>query len=149
MQNRFFGFLSVEPQQGGLSFVPPFPYTSVFPGFRWRWLKRYAKVSLPFHGVVHLSLHVVYLMVCEFRTRFVYYAPQDGDATSLESRWSCKPALGATGSGTCFINFALSDALTLDALNIGEGYQDVRIANMRAEQLAASVAPGCDSLHLD
>eukprot|EP00903_Cladosiphon_okamuranus_P020463 g18782.t1 len=42
---------------------------------------------------------------------------RDGDATTLESRWSCKPALGAAGS-TCLIKYALSDELTLNALNI-------------------------------
>jgi len=45
-------------------------------------------------------------------------APQDGDTTSLESRWSCKPALGSAGA-TCFINYALAEELPLDALKIG------------------------------
>lgn len=49
----------------------------------------------------------------------IFVPQQDGDATSLESRWSCKPALGAAGS-LCSITYSLADTLTLDALNIGE-----------------------------
>lgn len=47
-----------------------------------------------------------------------FTAAQDGDATSLESRWSCKPALGDTGS-VCRITYGLGIQYQLTGLNIG------------------------------
>ncbi|CAM9918634.1 unnamed protein product, partial [Ectocarpus sp. 8 AP-2014] len=42
---------------------------------------------------------------------------RDGDATSLESRWSCKPALGDAGS-VCGITYGLGIQYQLTGLNI-------------------------------
>ncbi|CAN0441059.1 unnamed protein product, partial [Ectocarpus sp. 12 AP-2014] len=42
---------------------------------------------------------------------------RDGDATSLESRWSCQPALGDAGS-ECRITYGLGIQYQLSALNI-------------------------------
>lgn len=44
---------------------------------------------------------------------------QDGDATSLESRWSCKPDLG-TGDATCSISYTLAESLDIVGLNVGK-----------------------------
>ncbi|CAM9695160.1 unnamed protein product [Ectocarpus sp. 6 AP-2014] len=45
------------------------------------------------------------------------HPPQDGDVTSLESRWSCQPALGDAGS-ECRITYGLGIQYQLSALNI-------------------------------
>lgn len=44
---------------------------------------------------------------------------QDGDLTTVGSRWSCKPALGSDDS-TCSVTYTLGDTLVLEGLNIGE-----------------------------
>ena len=38
---------------------------------------------------------------------------------TLDSRWSCKPALGSAGS-TCSITYGLFDPLSIEEINIGE-----------------------------
>lgn len=42
---------------------------------------------------------------------------RDGDLTDLRSRWSCRPALGPTGS-TCSITYTLGESLAIEALKI-------------------------------
>ena len=45
---------------------------------------------------------------------------QDGDITSTDSRWSCKPELSSSTDSTCSITYSLSDSLSIEGLNIGE-----------------------------
>ncbi len=48
---------------------------------------------------------------------------KDGDATTVDSRWSCKPALGVEGAA-CSITYNLADAETIASLDIGETTND-------------------------
>lgn len=60
----------------------------------------------------------------QLTNRYYYFANtlQDGDSTTTESRWSCKPSLGPSGS-VCSIAYTLSEPLNFQTLHIGEvGY---------------------------
>lgn len=46
---------------------------------------------------------------------------QDGDATTLDSRWSCKPDLWSGDADACSITYSLADEQTIESLEIGEG----------------------------
>ncbi|CAM9688722.1 unnamed protein product [Scytosiphon promiscuus] len=54
---------------------------------------------------------------------------RDGDATAPESRWSCKPDLGADGS-TCSVTYTLGEPLTLNGLNIAMYLGDTRTRSL-------------------
>ncbi|CAM9670498.1 unnamed protein product [Ascophyllum nodosum] len=43
---------------------------------------------------------------------------RDGDITSTDSRWSCKPELSSSTDSTCSITYSLSDSLSIEGLNI-------------------------------
>ncbi|CAN0398972.1 unnamed protein product, partial [Ectocarpus fasciculatus] len=66
--------------------------------------------------------------------------PQDGDATSLESRWSCKPALGDAGS-VCRITYGLGIQYQLTGLNIAmyKGDERTRTLEINIDNLPYTV----------
>ncbi|CAM9160508.1 unnamed protein product [Ectocarpus sp. 4 AP-2014] len=65
---------------------------------------------------------------------------RDGDATSLESRWSCKPALGDAGS-VCRITYGLGIQYQLTGLNIAmyRGDERTRTLEINIDNLPYTV----------
>ncbi|CAM9670164.1 unnamed protein product [Ascophyllum nodosum] len=54
---------------------------------------------------------------------------RDGDLTTTDSRWSCKPELSSTGE-TCSITYTLADSMTIEELSIAMYKGDERTRTM-------------------